>query len=212
MEKSKKIKMEIKDKKEQKQIKENAENINEIKEKNSNESSFQKTLLIILFIVFSSFLVVFIFKLNKFKKQEKEIKKINEEKQNEKKETKEDEKNIKNEKEKKEKKEKILDENLKKSDLVFSEKIKKYFVSNELLVKLKENEDINSLNDFLKANGAKSFELDEKNKIYKIKFNRALDETLLLEYIIRLNNFSSVENAVLNLLTEEEFNKIKYNF
>lgn len=208
MEKSKKIKMEIKDKKEQKQMKENVEETEEFKEikgRNANESSFQKTLLIILFIVFSSFLVVFIFKLNKFKKQEKEIRKINQEKQNEKKETKEDEKNIKNEKVKKEK---ILDENLNKSDLIFSEKIKKYFVSNELLVKIKENEDINSLNDFLKANGAKSFVLDEKNKIYKVKFNRALDETMLLEYIIRLNNFSSVENAILNLLTEEEFNKI----
>lgn len=202
--------MEIKDKKEQKQIKENAENINEIKEKNSNESSFQKTLLIILFIVFSSFLVVYIFKLNKFKKHEKEIKKINEEKikenENEKQETKEDEKNIKKEETKKAK---ILDENLKKTDLLFSEKIKKYFVSNELLVKLKENEDINSLNEFLKANGGESFILDEKNKIYKVKFNRVLNETILLEYIVKLNKLSSVENAILNLLTEEEFNNLK---
>lgn len=190
--------MEIKDKKE------------EIKEKNSNESSFQTILLIILFIVFSSFLVVYLFKLNKFKKHEKEIKKINEEKikenENEKQETKEDEKNIKKEEIKKAK---ILDENLKKSDLIFSEKIKKYFVSNELLVKLKENEDINSLNEFLNANGAKIFTLDEKNKIYKVKFNRVLNETILLEYIVKLNKLSSVENTILNLLTEEEFNNLK---
>lgn len=90
-------------------------------------------------------------------------------------------------------------------NIVYSEGQGKYYANNEILVKLKENENPEKLDEYVKTLGAEINSGEESVGIYKVRFKNALDETALLEYIVKIKNRSEVEDAILNVFEKEEY-------
>lgn len=179
---------------------------NQEKNKKQKRTSNLFIYILIFFIIIFSLLIIFI-----LKNKDKTLNFLNKNRKITIEENKEIEKNNKRELEnekiklEKKKREDEFKKTPKKEELLYSENFESYFVYNELILKGNKDFRIEDFKNEIKKYGANIIFEDNIDEIYKIKFNRILNEKLLMDYVAIFKKYKGCEDVVLNLYKKDEF-------
>lgn len=182
-------------------IKKQEDKKNKIKIKKQKKSSNLFIYILIFFIILFSILIIFILKNKDNISKLLDKDKISEENIEKEIKTKEE---ITKQKLEKKKKEEEFKKAPKKEELLYSENFELYFVYNELILKGNKDFNIDNFKNEIKKYGADIIFEDNIDKIYKIKFNRVLNEKLLMDYVAIFKKYYGCEDVVFNLYKKDE--------
>lgn len=94
-------------------------------------------------------------------------------------------------------------------EIRYSSDRNEHYINNHLLIKINKNLSLDEFKKELEKRRAEIVSGDEKENIYVIKFNRKLNEKLLLDNINILEKNKNIEKCIIIYLTKEEYENMK---